>query len=133
MGQLFNRLRNYIKSELNSLDSSSLPPDFDIDELKNEFEKLNEQKDFQSFENKKNDNKFETNKINIEYKQACLVLEVDENASVEEIKIAYRNKIKEHHPDKVQNMSKDIRQLAEKRTVQIIKAYEIIKQYRNFN
>ncbi|MGB9701930.1 MAG: J domain-containing protein [Candidatus Kapaibacteriota bacterium] len=132
MGQLFNRFKNYIKSELNSSDSSSLPPDFDFDELNKEFEKLNEQKDFQSFENKKN-NRFETNETNIEYKQACMILEVDENASVEEIKIAYRNKIKEHHPDKVQNMSKDIRQLAEKRTVQIIKAYEIIKQHRNFN
>lgn len=131
MGQLINRLKNYFKSEINFQDSPSLPNDIEFDSLNKEFENLKHQQEF----HKMNDNQtYEDSFVNnIDYKNAYLILEIDENSTIEEIKMAYRNKVKEYHPDKVQNMGTDIRQLAEKKTLQINQAYEILKKHRNFN
>ncbi|MFP6900040.1 MAG: DnaJ domain-containing protein [Opitutales bacterium] len=46
---------------------------------------------------------------------------------VDDIKKAYRKKIAEYHPDKVQNMAPEIRKLAELRTSELIEAYAYFK------
>jgi DnaJ-class molecular chaperone len=52
------------------------------------------------------------------------VLDVAENADLADIERAYRTKISQYHPDKVAQMGKEIRQLAETRCKEINAAYE---------
>ncbi len=59
------------------------------------------------------------------------ILEVSENATNLEIKEAYRRKLKEYHPDKVNHMGAELGLLAEKKTAEIIDAFERIKRLRN--
>ena len=51
-------------------------------------------------------------------------LGVTPDATLEQIKRAYRQKISQYHPDKVANSADEIRQLAEVRSKQINAAYE---------
>ena len=53
------------------------------------------------------------------------ILGVRENASLEEIRAAYKRAIARNHPDKVAQMDEEIRVAAETRTKQINAAYEI--------
>ena len=51
------------------------------------------------------------------------VLNIDRNASDEEIKRAYRRLAGQYHPDKVQHLGEEFRKLAEKRFKEIEEAY----------
>ena len=51
------------------------------------------------------------------------ILEVSPNATLEEIKKAYLDKITKYHPDKVISLGKELQLLAEEKTKQINKAY----------
>ena len=52
-----------------------------------------------------------------------VVLEVSINASQEEISDAYRQRMKEYHPDKVAFLGREIRDVAERRSKEINNAY----------
>ena len=73
---------------------------------------------------------FDTGPSDIIIKNAQ-ILGVDLNAAEAEVRKAYIKLIKENHPDKVQNLSADFRDLAEKKTKEINKAYEYIESKRN--
>ena len=62
------------------------------------------------------------------------ILEVTENATVIEIKKAYRRKMNENHPDKLiaKGLPKEMIDLATQKTQQIKAAYEQIKKARRF-
>lgn len=63
--------------------------------------------------------------------EAYALLGVEPTASDEDLHAAYRKRISEYHPDKVQNAAKEIRELAEQRARSINQAYEsILKQRR---
>jgi preprotein translocase subunit Sec63 len=51
------------------------------------------------------------------------VLGVDRNASPDEIKQAFRRLANQYHPDKVQHLGREFKELAEKRFKEIQKAY----------
>ena len=51
------------------------------------------------------------------------VLGVRDDSSVEDITAAYRQKIREYHPDRVDGMGADIRALAQQRSAEINGAY----------
>ncbi len=55
-----------------------------------------------------------------------VVLGLEPEATKEEIRAAYQRLIKEYHPDKVATTAPEIRELAERRTRQINRAYEIL-------
>ncbi len=59
------------------------------------------------------------------------VLEIDESASNEEIKKAYRRMAVRFHPDKVAQLGEDIRMVAEEKFKKVNEAYERIKKERN--
>lgn len=59
------------------------------------------------------------------------VLEVSERATNSEIKEAYRKKLQEYHPDKVNHMGPELKSLAGKKTSEIIEAFNSIKRLRN--
>lgn len=131
MGQLFDRFKNYVKSEIKY-------NDFEIpnnnDELSKIIEELNQPKT--TTESKTNTNKEDTanNKVNqkMDLTKACEILEIPINADLETIQNSYRRLVKEYHPDKVNNMGKEIRLLAERKTIEINQAYEYIKTIKNF-
>jgi hypothetical protein len=59
-------------------------------------------------------------------KSAYEILQVDENASKEEITAAYRNLVKMNHPDKVASLAPEFRELAEQRMKVINAAYQTL-------
>ena len=56
------------------------------------------------------------------------VLGIQGKVTGEQIKKAYRRRIAEYHPDKVQNMAPEIRKLAEQRTAELTEAYAYLKE-----
>ena len=67
-------------------------------------------------------------------KEAYTILDITTNASIEEIKKAYRRKMNENHPDKMiaKGLPKEMIELATEKTQQIKAAYEQIKNIRGF-
>ena len=60
------------------------------------------------------------------------ILGVDENASLAEIKKAYRKLVKEYHPDKIaaESMPEEYAQFANQKIIEINEAYEYLKNLR---
>lgn len=63
---------------------------------------------------------------------AYTILEVSKSATDSEIKKAYRNLVKKHHPDKVRNLGHAAEEAAKEKFQRIQKAYEDIKNERGF-
>lgn len=61
------------------------------------------------------------------------VLEMQRDATDEEIKKAYREMAKKHHPDKVAHLGEDVRKSATEKFQKISAAYEEIKKQRGIN
>jgi DnaJ like chaperone protein len=61
------------------------------------------------------------------------VLEITSGATDEEVKKAYREMAKKHHPDKVAHLGEDIRKSATEKFQKISAAYEEIKKQRGMN
>ena len=60
------------------------------------------------------------------------ILEVDKEASVDEIKKAYREMAKKYHPDRIRSKEKSLLKGAEEKFRQVQEAYEAIKKERKF-
>ena len=60
------------------------------------------------------------------------VLGIPKGASKDDIKKAYRNLVKKHHPDKVRNLGQVAEEAAKEKFQRIQKAYEDIKNERGF-
>ncbi|MCP4368916.1 MAG: J domain-containing protein [Deltaproteobacteria bacterium] len=56
------------------------------------------------------------------------VLGIENDASQEKIKEAYRKMANKYHPDKVLHLGKEFQEIAEKRFKEVQKAYEILKE-----
>ena len=59
------------------------------------------------------------------------ILELDKDASNDEIKKAHRKMVIKYHPDKLQDVSQDIKKLAEEKFLLVQKAYENIMKNRS--
>ena len=53
------------------------------------------------------------------------VLEITEQATLDEVKAAYRAKVKQYHPDRVVNLAKEFQELAERKMKEINQAYAL--------
>ncbi len=74
---------------------------------------------------KSSEQSFDTRKLTTEI---CFqILGVQKNSSPREIKTAYRNKIKEYHPDKVSQLGSRLQEVAEEESKQINAVYEFLK------
>jgi curved DNA-binding protein CbpA len=58
------------------------------------------------------------------------LLDVSPNASLEEIKTAYKRAVARYHPDKVAHLGKEFQELAHKKLLAIQQAYEILQSQR---
>lgn len=56
------------------------------------------------------------------------VLGVKRGASQDEISRAYRDKMKQYHPDRVADLGEDLRRVAHEKSVEIQRAYETLKK-----
>jgi DnaJ like chaperone protein len=61
------------------------------------------------------------------------VLEITSEVTDDEVKRAYREMAKKHHPDKVANLGEDVRRAATEKFQKISAAYEEIKKQRGMN
>ncbi len=130
MGQLFNRLRDYLKSEVNNNEFEIYNQDDDLKSIIDELNKPRKDSE-QNWEEQNTKNKDNLNDSKMDLTKACQILEIPTDADVETIQNAYRRLVKEYHPDKVNNMGKEIRLLAQKKTIEINQAYEYIKTIKN--
>ena len=64
--------------------------------------------------------------------EAYKILEVDQNASNDEIKKAFRKMAVKYHPDKVSHLGDDYKKAAEEKIKKVNEAYEQIKKERGF-
>lgn len=64
---------------------------------------------------------------------AYTVLEIDKNATDEEVKKAYKRLAMKHHPDKVATLGPDIQKSAEEKFKKVQEAYDTIKKERGMN
>jgi DnaJ like chaperone protein len=62
---------------------------------------------------------------------AYKILEIDPQASDEEVKKAYREMAKKYHPDKVNYLGDDFQQAAKEKFQKVNEAYEEIKKQRD--
>lgn len=63
---------------------------------------------------------------------AYKILEIDKNATDDEVKKAYRKMAKKYHPDKVVHLGKEHQEGAEEKFRQVQEAYETIRKERGF-
>ena len=67
------------------------------------------------------------------YNWAYDVLEITQSATDEEVKKAYREMAKKHHPDKVAHLGEDIKKSATEKFQKVSAAYDEIKKQRGMN
>lgn len=58
-------------------------------------------------------------------------LGIDRNSSWEEVKTAYKDKIKKSHPDKVTHLSRELQDKAKELTLRLNHAFDTIKRFKN--
>ncbi|ROL59805.1 hypothetical protein D9V87_03910 [Bacteroidetes/Chlorobi group bacterium MS-B_bin-24] len=126
MKQIFERIKRIIKSNLNEY---SLFNEFEYVDL-DESEDLKRQID-EAFQKKSNLKIDEDDALkNLTLSEVYKILEVEPNASIEEIKKAYKAKVKQYHPDLVQNLGREIQELANRKLLKINYAFNLILKQR---
>jgi len=63
---------------------------------------------------------------------AYKILEITKDATIDEIKMAYRKMAKKYHPDKVTHLGEEHRKGAEEKFKQVQEAYDQLQKERNF-
>ena len=61
---------------------------------------------------------------------ACRLLGVSSNASLDDVARAYKEKMIKSHPDKVSHLSEELQEKAKELTLKLNEAYDLIKKYK---
>jgi len=83
-------------------------------------------------ERKEQNRKVKTNQSNYKIKQALTILKLDERASNEEIKKAYRKLMLHYHPDKNLDIDQHLKQNSQDMFLKINDAYDLLKLKKGF-
>ena len=134
MGQIFDRLKNFVKSEISINDDLNYHFEKQSEnDLKHIIDELNKKKDEQQDTSNKNKQKDYSQNMQLSLDDVYKILEIKPNSSVEEIKSAYKKKIKEYHPDRLSGLGAELQNLANQKTQEINSAYNLLKQTKGFN
>lgn len=133
MGQIFDRISRIVNSEKTKSDNTynfinNVNYLSEEDELKNIIDSLNDS----NSRNKQNNSYNQNDNSSIDIEKAYLILKIGSNSSIEEIKSAYKNRIKEYHPDKTSGLGEEIQKVAQLKTQEINEAYSLLKKIKNF-
>ena len=60
-------------------------------------------------------------------------MNVDRNATADQIKEAFRREISKYHPDRVEGLGVELRELADRKSKEVNRAYTIAKEQRRFS
>jgi DnaJ-class molecular chaperone len=60
-------------------------------------------------------------------------LNVDRNASPDQVKTAFRREISKYHPDRVEGLGVELRELADRKAKEVNRAYKLAKEDRGFS
>ncbi len=128
MGQILKRIAGIARANWNSKDEVANAHDF-IESQDNDLKK--------QFENLKGNGETRPNQQNapgakMDFPAALRTLGIDSpNPTADVVKQAYRSRVAEYHPDKTAHLGPEIRDLAEKKILQINLAYEFLKKSMN--
>jgi DnaJ like chaperone protein len=61
------------------------------------------------------------------------ILNVDRNATADQIKEAFRREISKYHPDRVEGLGIELRELADRKSKEVNRAYTIAREKRRFS
>jgi len=135
MGQILNRIKDIVSSEINSHKSSQIDESqsIDLDQIINDLNSSNSdlKHENEAYNDDNQNNKEYLKNIAMTEAQANKILELPENATIEMIKSAYKQKMMEYHPDRVSNLGKELQNLADMKTKEINQAYEFLKKLKN--
>lgn len=122
MGQIFNRIMNISSSYANFREEThSYSFENDDDELKRIIDNLDS-------EQKNNSNSYASYREKDNYD----ILGVSSKSTKDEIYSAYKNLLKQYHPDKVATLGKEIQEIARIKTMEINQAFQKIKDERQW-
>lgn len=134
--QILDRIFRIIKSNTTHNSNYNNIFEDEDDELKRIIDELNNDKNSskeRDWNNKSNfSENYKSNNIPNDIIKAYNTIGLSYDASIETIKTVYKKKMKEFHPDRVANLSEDIRKRAESRSKDINEAYDKIRKFKNF-
>lgn len=127
MGQIWDRLKRVIRSNTTGVEYSL--EDLEIAE-DDELKKKIDQASTHSSTSEDTARRYKTRESNID--RSYRLLGINKTATIEQIKVSYRQKIREVHPDSVATKSKEEQEKAKRKALEINEAYQILKSLRNF-
>jgi DnaJ-domain-containing protein 1 len=63
------------------------------------------------------------------FDEACRVLQLKRPFTVDELRAAYRQRISQYHPDKVSSLGLEFRELAERKSKEINRAFDLLTRF----
>lgn len=128
--QIIERLSRIIRSGFSdfNVNPTSVYTSED-DELKRIIDELNSKGQKKENTNGRSNPNNNSTTTKTELEKAFDTLGVDSTSDIEKIKIHYKKKMKEFHPDKVSQHSEDVRKRAETRAKEINEAYTLIRKH----
>lgn len=134
MGQIFDRLKNISSSYINEskfVDSNIF--DDEDEELKRIIDNLDKKKSNSNNNSTNNDGNYSKRETFTSTNKSIYdTIGVKNNSSKEEIYVAYKNLLKQYHPDKVASLGKEIQEVAISKTKEINSAFQQIKKERQW-
>lgn len=124
MMQILRRISRIAKSYLIKDNYKDKYFNSDDEELKRIIDELNDKRQYQNFDKQQ--------AKDFDFEKACKVLGVRNDASIDEIKSAFRKKIKQYHPDKINHLTEKEKAESLEKAKEIINAYEFFKRKYNF-
>ncbi len=123
MWQILNRISRIIRSNSTVASNTYKVFESEDDELKKIIDELNSDKSKQSHEQHPN-----SNRSNDEVTKAFFTLGIPPNSAPQTIKTAYRNKMKEYHPDRFVKLDKELQEKSRKKSQEINIAYDVLQK-----